>query len=81
MSLPLPFLHCLCMGENGKRANSHRGVVYFSYQRVKEESSRQLMSVWLFHLKKNTTQTTPVTPRSSRNQSNKCQYSFSFKIY
>ncbi len=35
MSLPLPFLHCLCMGE-----------------RLKEESSRQLMSVWLFHLKK-----------------------------
>ncbi len=49
----LPFLHCLCMGEKREKGEFTPCIcILLSYQRVKEESSRQLMFVWLFHLKK-----------------------------
>ncbi len=63
MSLPLALSALSLHGrETGKgRIHTVCICILLSYQRLKEESSRQLMSVWLFHLKKNTTQTTPVT--------------------
>ncbi len=54
MSLPLALSALSLHGrETGKgRIHTVCICILLSYQRVKEESSLQLMSVWLFHLKK-----------------------------